>query len=162
MSRQPKFLTDQNNYISSAFRARIRQLLEENGCKNNEEFADLAGVSAPVIIKAVNFGIIPTLKPLLKIADSLQISFNYLLAKTEDRAFYPALEPSDFHTRLRELRAEHHSDWSTVLFNLPFPRTYIYEWLKEGTYPCVDYLYALAKAFEVSPDYLLGRTHDRN
>ena len=36
------------------------------------------------------------------------------------------------------------------------------EWEKKGTIPSLDYLKCLADYFNVSPDYLLGRTDDRN
>lgn len=162
MSRQPKILFDSENYISPRFQERILQLIADNDCKNNKEFAQLVGVSEPVITKAVNFGIIPTVKPLLNMANRLQLSFDYLIAKTDTNEFYPALQPTTFHARLKQLKEENQGRWSDILLKLPFPRTYIYEWLKEGTYPCVDYLYALAKAFAVSPDYLLGRTDFKN
>ena len=162
MSRQPKILIDPENYISLKFKERIAQLIADSECKNNKDFAKLVGVSEPVITKAVNFGIIPTIKPLLNMANSLQLSFDYLIAKTDTNEFYPALQPTTFHVRLKQLKEENRTRWSEILFNLPFPRTYIYEWLAEGTYPCVDYLYAMTKAFRVVADYLLGRTDDRN
>ena len=162
MSRQPKYLIDSENYISQKFQARILQLIADSECKNNKDFAKLVGVSEPVITKAVNFAIVPSLKPLLNIANSRQLSFDYLLAKTDKNKFYPAVHPTTFHCRLKQLKDENSNRWSEILFHLPFPRTYIYEWLKEGTYPCVDYLYALTKAFHVSSDYLLGRTDYRN
>lgn len=162
MSRQPKILIDSNNYISPAFQQRILQLISDSECKNNKEFAKLVGVSEPVITKAANLGIIPSIKPLLNIANSQQLSFDYLLAKTQINDFYPAVFPTTFHIRLKQLKEENRNRWKEILFDLPFPRTYIYEWLKEGTYPCIDYFYAMVKAFKVSADYLLGRTDARN
>ena len=161
MSRKPENFLDNENFVSAKFQNRILQLINENFCKNNEEFAKLTGVSVPVISKSANYGIVPSVKPLLKIVETLHLSFDYLLAKSDKNEFYPSANPVTFHIRLRQLKTENQNRWSNILFNLPFPRTYIYEWLKKGTYPCVDYLYALAREFHVSADYLLGRTDER-
>ena len=162
MSKQPENKFCSENYISLAFQKRMAQLIEENYCNNNEAFSKLVGVSTPVITKSVNLGIIPTVKPLLKIANALQLPFDYITGKSDDKAFYPATIPSSFHERLISLKKENQNNWSSILLKLPFPRTYIYEWIKEGTYPCVDYLYALAKILKVNVDYLLGRTDYRD
>ena len=45
---------------------------------------------------------------------------------------------------------------------MDFPRTYIYEWIKENTLPAVDYVLAISEYFKVTPDYLLGRSDYRN
>lgn len=158
MSKQPKNKFDSENYISSAFQNRISQLIQENNCDNNEEFAKLVKISTPVVTKAVNLGIVPTVKPLLKMADFLQLPFDYVMGKSNDETFYPSLSPSSFHERLTFLKLQNKKNWSSILLKLPFPRTYIYEWIKKSTYPCVDYLYALAKYLKVNVDYLLGRT----
>ena len=48
-------------------------------CFSNRAFAERTGVSLPVIARAALFGIVPTTRALIKIADALELSFSYLL-----------------------------------------------------------------------------------
>ena len=43
-----------------------------------------------------------------------------------------------------------------------FPKNSISVWLKRNIYPSLENLYVLASVLDVSPDYLLGRTDDRD
>ena len=45
---------------------------------------------------------------------------------------------------------------------MPFANNSFSEWFAKGTLPSLDYLKALAEYFNVSADYLLGRTDDKN
>lgn len=143
---------------SEKFKERIIFLKNDNECSSNQDFADLVGVSVPVISKAINFGIVPTVRMLIKIADKLELSFNYLLGLTDINEFIGSAAPTTFHKRLKELIDSKKLDYS----KMGFQRTYLYEWIKEGTYPSVDYVLDLANYYNVSPDYLLGRTDYKN
>lgn len=146
--------------LSAKFRKRLADIMDENDC-GNVGFAELTGVSYPVISKAANYGIVPSTRALTKIADALQTSLPYLLGDSDVDDFHPAAFPSSFHTRVAELAEEKGVNYGQIARKMTFPRTYFYEWQKKGTLPSLDYLMAIADYFEVSPDYLLGRTDCR-
>ena len=148
--------------VSAAFRKRILAIMEDNDCFSNRAFAERTGVSLPVIARAALFGIVPTTRALIKIADALELSFSYLLGSTEKNEFIPSAAPSSFAARLEELRKERKITYGAIAQSMPFPRTYFYEWRKDNTLPSPEYLLAIASYFTVSPDYLLGRTDYKN
>lgn len=134
--------------------------MDENDC-GNADFAKLTGVSYPVIAKAANYGIVPSTRAAVKIADALQLSLPYLLGDSDANEFQPAAFPSSFHSRVAELAEEKGVNYGQIARKMTFPRTYFYEWLKKGTLPSLDYLMNIAEYFGVSPDYLPGRTDCR-
>lgn len=148
--------------VSAAFRKRILAIMEDSDCFSNRAFAERTGVSLPVIARAALFGIVPTTRALIKIADALELSFSYLLGSTEKNEFIPSAAPSSFAARLEELRKERKITYGAIAQSMPFPRTYFYEWRKDNTLPSPEYLLAIASYFTVSPDYLLGRTDYKN
>lgn len=79
--------------VSAAFRKRILAIMEDSDCFSNRAFAERTGVSLPVIARAALFGIVPTTRALIKIADALELSFSYLLGSTEKNEFIPSAAP---------------------------------------------------------------------
>ena len=156
-----KFPENSQLRISADFSKRIKHLIYENDCSSNEDLAKLIGVSAPVISKAVNYGIIPSLRSLIKIADKFDYSLKFLLGIEDKNEFIPSTAPTTFYDRLAALTKENNLKFAQLASKASFPRTYIYEWNKEGTLPSIDYLFEIADYFKVSPDYLLGRTDYR-
>ena len=157
----PKIPTDSTKKVSIKFGKRLKEFIEEEGC-NNSEFAKRANVSLPVITRAVIYGIIPSLRPLIKIANYLNVSIPYLLAETDDEYFYKNEHPVTFNERLDELLKEKKTTYSKLANKMPFEKSYFYEWKTKNTLPSLEYLQTLAAQFKVSIDYLLGRTDDRN
>ena len=147
---------------SKEFSNRIKDLIEDNECLSNKEFAELIGVSSQVIIKAADFGIIPTTKTLIKIADKLDLSLEYLLGISEENDFIGSNSPSDFYTRVRELAEEKNLTIGGVASKMSFARTYFYVWEKKKTLPLLEYAIEIARFFSVSLDYLLGRSDYKN
>jgi len=157
-----KFPYNTHYRTSADFKKRLKLIIDENDCISNKQFAELVGVSEPVISKAVNFGIIPSLRTLIKIADCLELSLKYLLGIDDKNEFITASTPSDFYTRLEELTDEKNLNYGQLASKMDFPRTYIYEWIKERTLPSVEYILEMSDYFKVTPDYLLGRTDYKN
>lgn len=147
--------------ISNKFQTRLLELIEEEGC-DKYEFAALVKVSVPVITRASIYGIIPSLRPLIKIADYSKVSLPYLLGESDDENFYPSEENETFHIRLEKLAKEKQKKYSEIAHYMPFTKNYFYEWQREKTLPSLEYLEALAFYFSVSIDYLLGRTDERD
>ena len=158
MSKTPK---DTKNRISQIFQKRFADMLNDNEL-SVKEFANIVGVSLPVIRLAYQFGIIPSVRPLIKIADFTEVSFDYLVGFTDTNDFIKAYSVSDFHSRYEELKNEKKVRDSQIANVMPFSRNFISEWKRNKTLPSLDYLKALADYFKVSIDYLLGRTDYKN
>ncbi|MDE5666719.1 MAG: hypothetical protein K2I29_00595 [Clostridia bacterium] len=148
------------NNISEKFQNRIKQIIEDQDC-NRKDFPNFVGVSRDVIIRATKYGIIPSLKSLIKIANNLNVSIPYLLGETDNIEFYLSEHPTTFHIRLEQLANERGVKYSAISNKMPFAYNSIYEWNRKGCLPSLEYLIPLADYFEVSIDYLLGRTDDR-
>ena len=153
--------------ISEPFRKRIAALIADEETENGKPctsalFAERVGIGKTTVSNAALFGIVPTTRALIKIADALELSFSYLLGSTEKNEFIPSAAPSSFAARLEELRKERKITYGAIAQSMPFPRTYFYEWRKDNTLPSPEYLLAIASFFAVSPDYLLGRTDYKN
>lgn len=156
-----KVALELGNRVSVAFQKRLIEIIdEEQG--NKREFAQKVGVSKDVIVRGTIYGIVPSLQSLIKIADSLNISLRYLLGESNEVAFYRAKKPTTFQARLRELSDEKGVKFSQIAHTMPFPNSYFYDWLREGTLPSLEYLRAIADYFKVGIDYLLGRTDERD
>ena len=158
MSKRP----ETTEYATSAyFQKYLLEMLDERELAK-VQFAEAAGVSTSVIVRATLFQIVPTIKSLIKIADYFQVPIMYMFGETDYADFTPAKEPSTFLTRLEELTEEKGEKYSALSHTMSFAPNAVYEWIRHGSIPSLDYLKELAKHFDVSVDYLLGRTDVRN
>lgn len=158
----PKMPENTENRTSILFKNRLLEIMDENDCKNNNrKFAALVGLSTPVISRATIYGIVPSVRPLIKMADTLECSIPYLLGEVDANDFFMAEPQTTFHLRLEELINEYKVNYGQISQQMQFPRTYFYEWQKERTLPSLDYLNDIAEYFDVSIDFLLGRTNIR-
>ena len=156
-----KVTSDSHMRSSETFRIRLNSLIADLDC-SIYEFAAQAKVSKGVLTRAALYGIIPSVRPLIKIADCLCVSLEYLLGLTDNTFYEPAPSPSTFHIRLAELCGERNVKYSEIGALMPFSANLFYDWQREKTIPSLEYLLALAEYFKVSPDYLLGRTDHKN
>lgn len=145
--------------ISPDFQKRLLELIEDENC-SKYEFAERANVSKEVINRACLFGIIPSLQSLIRIADYLNISLPYLLARSDRELFEKSNSGATFHDRLPLLTAKAQKKYSEIAHAMPFPESYFHDWLRTKTLPSLDYLFSIADYFHISPDFLLGRTDD--
>lgn len=156
MARNP----EGNINISEKFKKRIIQIIDEQDCAK-KDFPKFVGVSKDVIIRATKYGIIPSLKILIKIADKVNVSLPYLLGETDNDEFYLSENHTTFHTRLEQLANEKGEKYSAISNKMPFAYNSIYEWIRTKGLPSLEHIKPLADYFKVSIDYLLGRTDDR-
>lgn len=154
-----KIPADAQKRISKEFQKRLLDFMAEEEM-TNEEFAAAVGISKTVLLRASIYGIIPSVRILIKLADYLNVSLEYLLGEKEEYAFCKAINPSSFHIRLDELSEMRKVKYSQIAHKMPFSRNFFYEWKRMNTLPSLEYLQALAMYFDVSIDYLLGRTDD--
>ena len=112
--------------------------------------------------KKTTYGIIPSLRSLIKLADYLEKPITYILGESDNKDFYKSNNLTTFHIRLKELIEEKGTTPAKLSNIMQFANNSIYEWNRTGELPSLYYLKELAEHFKVSPDYLLGRTDDRN
>ena len=156
----PKKPLETKYSISPIFQKRIKEAIEEHEL-TKVQFAKAVGVSKDVIIKITTYQIVPSIKSIIKIADYLQLPILYLFGETEYDYFTPAREPSTFLVRIEQLTEEKGIKYSALSHKLSFAPNAVYEWFRTNSIPSLDYLIELANYFDVSVDYLLGRTDDR-
>ncbi len=158
MARLPQ---ETENRISYAFRSNLVSIIAELDI-TKEEFALAARVNKEVITRATVYGIIPSMRSLIKIADYVRCSIPFLLGETKDNQFELSSDPSDFHSRLDELKSEQHVHDCDILKKMSCPANSFSEWRRNNTIPSLLYLKQIASFFNVTIDYLLGRTDFKN
>ncbi|MCI8369147.1 MAG: helix-turn-helix transcriptional regulator [Clostridia bacterium] len=145
--------------ISNVFQNRITELVEDCEVKKSE-LPNLIGVDYRSLSNALNYGIIPTPRILIRIADYFNVSIKYLLGTSNDEYFSKSKVKSDFKTRFDFLCKENNITFYKVSKDLHFDQSYITRWFNKNYLPSLELLDLISDYFEVSVDYLLGRTDD--
>ena len=147
--------------ISLSFQKRFKSLLEESDYSRSE-IAKLIPLSQSTLSNALTYGIIPSTKTLIKIADFFDISINFLLGKTDIEDFYKSSSPASFLPRFESLCSEKEVTHYKVAADCLFDKSNISRWITKGFLPELEILELLCDYFNVSIDYLLGRTEDKD
>lgn len=147
--------------ISLSFQKRFKSLLEESDYSRSE-IAKLIPLSQSTLSNALTYGIIPSTKTLIKIADFFDISINVLLGKTDIEDFYKSSSPASFLSRFESLCSEKEVTHYKVAADCLFDKSNISRWISKGFLPELEILELLCDYFNVSIDYLLGRTEDKD
>lgn len=143
--------------ISLSFQKRFKEIIEESDYKRSE-LVKLIPISQSTLSNALTYGIIPSTKTLIKIANFFDISITYLLANTDDVDFDKSSNPVSFKSRFEELCSEKEVTHYKVATDCLFDKSNISRWLSKGFLPELEIIELLCDYFNVSPDYLLGRT----
>jgi len=146
--------------ISVEFQNRFLELFEEQSF-NHTELAEKIGIGYETFSKIKNYGILPTPRILVRIADYFDISLEYLLARNNEEYFSKAKMPETFTQRLETLKESKNLTYYELGKKLHFPHHYFSLWKTKNYMPSLEFLILLAEFFEVSLDYLLGRSDDR-
>lgn len=147
--------------ISNTFKIRITELVED--CEvNKSDLPKLMGIDYRSLSNSLNYGIIPTPRILIRIANYFNVSIKYLLGATDDGYFNQAKTQSDFKTRFDFLCKEKEVTHYKVSKDVHFDQSYITRWFNKNYLPSLELLELISDYFKVSVDYLLGRTDDRN
>lgn len=142
------------------FQNRIQELVKENGSPKIE-LAKQIGIAHCTFSRAVNYGIIPKTKILIRFADFFEVSVDYLLGKTDSITFYPTSNPSTFYDRIEKLTQDKgFKSLSALAQTAHLPRQYLFDWKKKNILPTAELLEYLADYFDVSIDFLLGRSDE--
>lgn len=99
----------------------------------------------------------PYLDTLIKLADYLQCSVDYLLGRSDD-CFHRTYKPCPpFSQRLEELRKKYHYTSKYIYSREGISKSSYYGWRRGDNLPTLENLVALAKIFDCSIDELIGR-----
>ena len=143
--------------ISLSFQKRFKDILDDSEYKRTE-IVKLIPISQSTLSNALTYGIIPSTKTLLKIADFFDISINYLLGKTDVEGFDKSSSTASFLSRFESLCSEKEVTHYKVASDCLFDKSNISRWISKGFIPELEILELLCDYFNVSIDYILGRT----
>ena len=147
--------------ISKEFQIRFKELSYELNLKNKTEIAAALDITYANFVKKYNYGIVPTAVILARIADCFNVSIEYLLGNTDNDYFVKSANPETFKKRLEELRIRNGIPTVYELSQgIHIHRNNIAQWINKDYVPSVEDLTILANLFDVSIDYLIGRTDD--
>lgn len=147
--------------ISLVFQKRFKTILEESDYSRSE-VVKLIPISQSTLSNALTYGIIPSVKTLVKIADFFNIPINYLLGKTNEDEFYKSSSVTTFHQRFESLCAEKDVTHYKVAADCLFDKSSISKWFSKNFLPELEIIELLCDYFNVTPDYILGRTDYKN
>ena len=146
--------------ISSDFQKRLMELVDESDLSRSE-LKERIQVSSS-FNNALNYGIIPTPKTLIRIADYFEVSLSYLLGYDKDNNFIPSTSNKSFNERFTELCEEKGVTHYRVGADCGFDKSLISRWLSKGYLPSLEIAEIISGYFKVTLDYLFGRTDFRN
>ncbi len=112
-------------------------------------------------MKISEFGVIPKPVVLMRIADYFNVSIEYLLGRTDHEYFYKTETPASFWERYSALKEEHNLTDYAIAQKLHISTSYTTNWKNKKYLPSIINLIELSETFNVSLDYLLGRTDDK-
>ena len=145
---------------SEEFKQRFLELLEDLDCQKSK-IPKLLNIDYNVFMKITEFGIVPKPVILMRIADYFDISVEYLLGRTVNSYFVKAETVETFLSRYRKLKAEKNLTDYAIAQKLHIATSYTTNWKNKNYIPSIYNLILLSEIFNVSVDYLLGRTDDR-
>ena len=150
--------------ISEKFRARLSDLTADAVLERQMKKSELPkqmGIDYSSFVNALGYGIVPTPRIAMRIADYFGCSLSYLLGESDDEYFSASKQSATFSLRIRSLCKEKQVTPAQVCKDCNIYRGYLARWLKNDYIPSWEYLELLADYFGVSTDYLLGRTDDK-
>lgn len=145
-----------NFSVSEIFQKRLAQSFQGEE-RSNVEIAKEIGISKDVFIRAIKYGLIPGTRSMIKIADYLEESIDYLLGLAEKPAMRKSVEEASFTERLAELRLSCGKRYGTVAAEIGISRSQFTTWKQKNYLPSIEICYQLSRYFNVSVDYILGR-----
>ncbi len=144
--------------ISNEFQKRFKELSDEINI-NKVQIAKQIGITYSTFSKIYNYGIVPRTAVLIQIADFFNVSIEFLLAMTDEEYFDKSKSHQTFRERLVLLKEKNSiKSYYSLSEKLHIDRKVISNWLHIGFLPEISNLELLSDFFDVSLDYLLGRT----
>ena len=150
-----------NLSLSPVFKRRLNDIISDSDYSKSE-LVKLIPISQSTLSNALAYGIIPSVKTLIKVADFFEISLNYLLGKTDDDSFEKSSLNVTFYNRFEQLCSEKGVTHYKVATDCLFDKSSISKWFRKNYIPELEIIELLCDYFNVIPDYLLGRCDYKN
>ena len=147
--------------LSITFQKRLLEIINDSDFKK-AELVKLIPISQSTLSNALSYGIIPSVKTLIRVADFFDISINYLLGKNIENDFIKSISGATFHQRFESLCTEKGVSHYKVATDCLFDKSNISKWFSKNFLPELEIIELLCDYFNVSPDYLLGRSDYKN
>ncbi len=137
------------------FQERLQDLLVENGL-SRLQLAKKIGISFETLNGYFNKDFYPELTVAVKIANYFDCSLQYLMGLTDE---YKNFDKNNltFAQTLNNLMTENHLSAERLMKSLNMSEANYYRWKNNENKPAMQSLIAIAKFFDVSLDYLVGR-----
>ncbi len=148
--------------VSQKFKKRIKELVKDTEYKMSALPKEI-GINHATLSHALNYGIIPSPRTLMLIADYFNKPFEYILGKTNDENFQKSEENQDFYTRMDLLLKN--SDikfYSFAINHIGIDQSSLNIWKRKKLLPSLEILLSIANYFKCSIDYILGRSDEIN
>lgn len=146
--------------ISTKFQTRINELVGESDLKKID-LAKAGNFDYRSLSNAIVYGIIPTTSTLVKMANYFKVSMDYLLGRSNKNE-YVGLSNTTFKERFELLCQENKVTHYKVSQDCFFDKSNVSRWITKNYLPTLEILDMIANYFNVSIDYLLGRTDFKN
>ena len=143
--------------ILSKLSERIKELMFERAIKIRELAARL-DVKPSTLYRYLNGERTPSFHNFIKLLECFDCSADFLLGLTDDSPNVTYLPVPAFSARFRYLLEKHAVTQYALHKKTGFSYDNFSKWLNGVTSPYADNLVRLAKAFDCSVDYLIGRT----
>ena len=146
-------------YSLSKFAETLDILMFENDVKSIN-LANAIGVDSTTVTRYLQEKRAPSAETLIKLADYFNCSCDYLLGLIDDdisNTYYPC--PS-FPEQLTNLKNTFKCSWRYFYTHSNISASRFYEWKNGKSVPSVACIIMLAKGFNCSVDFILGRTKD--
>ena len=144
--------------VSAIFQNRLITALKGEK-ESHIELANEIGISKDILIRALNTGVIPGTRSLIKLADYTDESIDYLIGLIDTTFYAKSLDYINFQDRLNELIIHNHTKKGTIASTIGISRSSFNSWETHNYIPSLEVLFQLANHFKVSLDYLLARTN---
>ena len=142
--------------VSPVFQKRLVQAFAGEE-RSKAEIAKDIGISKDVFIRAWKAGLVPSMRTLIKIADYLEESLDYLLGFSDESAPRKTAEGACFYRILEELKDKSGKKYGAIASAIGIYRSQFNSWKKNNSIPSPEICYQLALYFKVSLDSLLAR-----
>lgn len=140
----------------SNFVERLNELMKEEGL-NLTLLSEKTGIIHTTLSGLIKGKHSPNYKTLVKIITCFNCSADYLLGFDEIHTEEELFEPQPFSLILRKILKEKGISQEKVKRDLSISGSVLYKWLSQKAQPNAQTLMILAKYFDCSVDYLLGR-----
>lgn len=128
---------------------------------NLKQLAELVNIQDSLLYKYDNGKSLPTIKNIVKLANFFDCSVNYFVGLTDkpkNITFCNNYNKTLFYPRYSELLDKNNTTHYLLSKKLKFSMSSLRNW-KNGGIPYLDTLCKLAQFFDVSVDYLIGRSN---